>query len=70
MEQPQLITSPVISLSEGQNTVALSIPDDNIALQDPKAVVLQLAVPSETPCNVKMPLNKTTLLLMDDDSEY
>lgn len=52
--------------------VVLNIQDDDIALQDPESVNLQLGISPQSSCSKVnfSPLNTTTIFVHDDDGKY
>lgn len=71
---PSLSFTPILlQLSRGQNSLPISIDNDDIALEDLESIVLQLETSSRTLCSTSVklgPQNKTTILLYDKDSKY
>lgn len=61
----------VIPLNEPQQHLSLNLQNDNVALEDPEEVTLQLRIGPETSCpgvNIG-PINSTTVLILDEDSK-
>ena len=63
--------SKVMTLGTEASEIVLDVQDDDIALEDPEEVILQLSVPSQTSCSIVRahPLKSTTILVFDDDGE-